>query len=241
MPRISIKVSGTTITGPGKTRQLGAADTVTYHYDAAGKKYASQQRHRRRGVQYRAGRQKTGWASPAMPIPSLHPPRQNAVLQSAVLPVAERSMSPQTPVFDPSRTALLVMHYQTDIMELFPSVAPPCSPIPDSCATRARGSGGLLRQDPFQPRLPGSQPLEQERAGHQAAGPVRARPHLARAGAARRRTADHRPPRQRVLRHRSASAAVGARHRHADPGRRRVHRRHAVHHRARQRRGLPAV
>ena len=33
-------------------------------------------------------------------------------------------MSPQTPVFDPSRTALLVMHYQTDIMELFPSVAP---------------------------------------------------------------------------------------------------------------------
>lgn len=42
MPRISIKVSGTTITGPGKTRQLGAADTVTYHYDAAGKKYASQ-------------------------------------------------------------------------------------------------------------------------------------------------------------------------------------------------------
>ena len=42
MPRISVKVSGTTITGPGKTRQLGAADTVTYHYDAAGKKYASQ-------------------------------------------------------------------------------------------------------------------------------------------------------------------------------------------------------
>ena len=49
-------------------------------------------------------------------------------------------MSPQTPVFDPSRTALLVMHYQTDIMELFPSVAPPCSPIPGSCAT-PRGAG----------------------------------------------------------------------------------------------------
>ena len=28
------------ITGPGKTRQLGAADTVTYVYDAATKKYA---------------------------------------------------------------------------------------------------------------------------------------------------------------------------------------------------------
>ena len=75
-------------------------------------------------------------------------------------------MSPQTPVFDPSRTALLVMHYQTDIMELFPSVAPPCSPIPGSCATpRGTRAWRSLRQDPFQPRLPGSQPLNKNGQG----------------------------------------------------------------------------
>ncbi|CAB3670415.1 MULTISPECIES: isochorismatase family cysteine hydrolase [Achromobacter] len=33
-------------------------------------------------------------------------------------------MNTQTPAIVPARTALLVMHYQTDIMELFPSVAP---------------------------------------------------------------------------------------------------------------------
>jgi len=33
-------------------------------------------------------------------------------------------MNIQTPAITPARTALLVMHYQTDIMELFPSVAP---------------------------------------------------------------------------------------------------------------------
>ncbi len=40
MPRLTVTPSGTMITGPGKTRQLGAADTVTYVYDAAKKKYA---------------------------------------------------------------------------------------------------------------------------------------------------------------------------------------------------------
>jgi len=40
MPRLTVTPSGTMITGPGKTRQLGAADTVTYVYDAATKKYA---------------------------------------------------------------------------------------------------------------------------------------------------------------------------------------------------------
>jgi nicotinamidase-related amidase len=33
-------------------------------------------------------------------------------------------VNPQNPVIVPARTALLVMHYQTDIMKLFPSVAP---------------------------------------------------------------------------------------------------------------------
>ncbi|MCF7767614.1 hypothetical protein [Achromobacter pulmonis] len=40
MPRITVTPSGTEIAGPGKTRQLGAADAVTYVYDEAGKQYA---------------------------------------------------------------------------------------------------------------------------------------------------------------------------------------------------------
>jgi len=39
MPRVTVKRSGTEISGPDKTRQLGAGDTVIYAYDAAGKKY----------------------------------------------------------------------------------------------------------------------------------------------------------------------------------------------------------
>lgn len=40
LPRLTVTPSGTMITGPDKTRKLGAADTVTYVYDAATKKYA---------------------------------------------------------------------------------------------------------------------------------------------------------------------------------------------------------
>lgn len=40
MPRITVTPSGSEISGPGKTRQLGAADAVSYVYDAASKKYA---------------------------------------------------------------------------------------------------------------------------------------------------------------------------------------------------------
>lgn len=39
MPKLTVTPSGTEIAGPGKTRQLGAADAVTYVYDAAGKQY----------------------------------------------------------------------------------------------------------------------------------------------------------------------------------------------------------
>lgn len=39
MPRVTVKRSGTEISGPDKTRQLGAGDTGIYAYDAAGKKY----------------------------------------------------------------------------------------------------------------------------------------------------------------------------------------------------------
>lgn len=40
MPRVTVKRSGTEISGPDKTRQLGAGDAVTYVYDAGSKKYA---------------------------------------------------------------------------------------------------------------------------------------------------------------------------------------------------------
>lgn len=39
MPKITVTPSGTEISGPGKTRQLGAADAVSYVYDEAGRKY----------------------------------------------------------------------------------------------------------------------------------------------------------------------------------------------------------
>jgi len=40
MPRVTVKRSGTEISGPDKTRQLGAGDAVIYAYDTASKKYA---------------------------------------------------------------------------------------------------------------------------------------------------------------------------------------------------------
>ena len=92
MPRISIKVSGTTITGrarPASSARPTLSPTTTTR---PARSTPASKRHRRRGRSVpRRPTRKTGWASPAMPIPSLHPPRQNAVLQSAVLPVAERA------------------------------------------------------------------------------------------------------------------------------------------------------
>ncbi len=40
LPVLTVKFTGTTISGPGKTRKLGAADSVTYAYDPASKTYA---------------------------------------------------------------------------------------------------------------------------------------------------------------------------------------------------------
>lgn len=42
MPRVTVKPSGTTISGPNKTRQLGAADVTHYTFDAKTKRYVSQ-------------------------------------------------------------------------------------------------------------------------------------------------------------------------------------------------------
>ena len=58
------------------------------------------------------------------------------------------------------------MHYQTDIMELFPSVAPPCSPIPDSCATpRGAGVAVYFAKIHFSPGYPEVSPLNKNGQG----------------------------------------------------------------------------
>lgn len=41
LPRVTVQFSGTTISGPGKTRKLGGADAVTYDYDATRKAYVA--------------------------------------------------------------------------------------------------------------------------------------------------------------------------------------------------------
>lgn len=41
MPTVTVKPSGTTISGPNKTRQLGAADVTAYAFDAASKAYVA--------------------------------------------------------------------------------------------------------------------------------------------------------------------------------------------------------
>lgn len=41
MPTVTVKPSGTTISGPNKTRQLGAADVTAYVFDAATKAYVT--------------------------------------------------------------------------------------------------------------------------------------------------------------------------------------------------------
>ncbi|EHK66728.1 hypothetical protein [Achromobacter arsenitoxydans] len=41
MPLLTVRFTGTTISGPGKTRKLGDADNVTYVYDAARKEFVA--------------------------------------------------------------------------------------------------------------------------------------------------------------------------------------------------------
>ena len=41
LPQVTVQFTGTTISGPGKTRKLGAADAVAYTYDAARKEYVA--------------------------------------------------------------------------------------------------------------------------------------------------------------------------------------------------------
>lgn len=72
-----------------------------------------------------------------------------------------------TPAITLSRTALLVMHYQTDIMELFPSVAPTLlANTRQLCdAARAKGVRVYFAKFHFSPGYPEVSPLNKNGQG----------------------------------------------------------------------------
>ena len=71
------------------------------------------------------------------------------------------------PAIEPARTALLVMHYQTDIMALFPSVAPTLlSRTRALCdAARAKGVGVYFAKIHFRPGYPEVSPSNKNGQG----------------------------------------------------------------------------
>ncbi|SAL57252.1 isochorismatase hydrolase [Caballeronia turbans] len=76
-------------------------------------------------------------------------------------------MSPQIPAIAPARTALVVMHYQADILGLFPSVAPALiANTRTLCdAARARGVGVYFVNLRFSPGYPEVSPLNKNGQG----------------------------------------------------------------------------
>ncbi len=76
-------------------------------------------------------------------------------------------MTTQIPAIDPARTALLVMHYQTDILELFPSVAPALlANTRKLCdAAREKGVSVYFAKFHFSPGYPEVSPLNKNGQG----------------------------------------------------------------------------
>ncbi|WP_321799193.1 isochorismatase family cysteine hydrolase [Caballeronia sp. J97] len=76
-------------------------------------------------------------------------------------------MNSQIPAIVPARTALVVMHYQTDILGLFPSVAPSLlANTRTLCdAARARGVGVYFANLRFGPGYPEVSPLNKNGQG----------------------------------------------------------------------------
>lgn len=77
-----------------------------------------------------------------------------------------RDMTMQIPAIDPAKTALLVMHYQTDILALFPSVAPTLLGNTRKLCDAARASGVSVyfAKFHFSPGYPEVSPLNKN--GH---------------------------------------------------------------------------
>lgn len=78
-----------------------------------------------------------------------------------------RDMTMQIPAIDPAKTALLVMHYQTDILALFPSVAPTLlANTRKLCdAARANGVSVYFAKFHFSPGYPEVSPLNKNGQG----------------------------------------------------------------------------
>ncbi|PCE30427.1 cysteine hydrolase [Burkholderia ubonensis subsp. mesacidophila] len=76
-------------------------------------------------------------------------------------------MSSQTPAIAPAQTALVVMHYQTDILGLFPAVAPDLlANTRKLCdAARAKGVGVYFANLRFSPGYPEVSPLNRNGQG----------------------------------------------------------------------------
>ncbi|MBN3785758.1 isochorismatase family cysteine hydrolase [Burkholderia sp. Ac-20353] len=76
-------------------------------------------------------------------------------------------VDPQIPVIVPAKTALVVMHYQTDILGLFPSVAPALlANTRKLCdAARAKGIGVYFANLRFSPGYPEVSPLNKNGQG----------------------------------------------------------------------------
>lgn len=77
------------------------------------------------------------------------------------------SMTTRIPAIVPAQTALVVMHYQTDILQLFPSVAPALlSNTRKLCdAARARGVSVYFAKIHFSPGYPEISPLNRNGQG----------------------------------------------------------------------------
>ncbi|NUO85693.1 MAG: cysteine hydrolase [Cupriavidus sp.] len=77
------------------------------------------------------------------------------------------SMTAQTPPLVPAQTALVVMHYQTDILALFPSAAPTLlANTRKLCdAARARGVSVYFAKIHFSPGYPEVSPLNRNGQG----------------------------------------------------------------------------
>ena len=80
---------------------------------------------------------------------------------------SEQRMSSQIPAIAPARTALIVMHYQTDILGLFPSVAPVLlANTRKLCdAARAKGVGVYFVNLRFSPGYPEVSPSNKNGQG----------------------------------------------------------------------------
>jgi maleamate amidohydrolase len=102
--------------------------------------------------------------SPSIESGAAHPADQQAGTGSAA---AGQGPSTRIPAILPAQTAMLVMHYQTDIMELFPSVAPALlANTRKLCdAARHKGVDIYFAQIQFSPGYPEVSPLNKNGQG----------------------------------------------------------------------------